>query len=144
MFDQCFDLLDLVMWQLFVGFDIGLFVGFGMMVYMVWFGCVGQYDLLWWCEGGVMVQVCVIYFDDDKLMNLFYCGMEMMWYFYYEIECIDDLVLVMIVEDICCVKIEDKVVIVFLFEGCEVLGVEVCFFDFYYKFGLCIVSLMYM
>ncbi len=139
--DQRVELPDPATWEPPLGYDIGPFADFGISAHTSWFGCMGQYDLPRWREGGITAQVCAIYLDDTKLANPFHRGMEMTWRLHHEIERLDDLVLATTVEDIRRAKAQGKVAIVFSFEGCEALGAEVRFLDLYYKLGLRIVSL---
>ena len=139
--EQRVELPDPATWEPPLGFDIGPLADFGMSAHTAWFGCMGQYDLPRWKEGGVTAQVCAIYLDDEKLTNPFHRGMEMTWHLHREIERLDDLVLATTVEQIRQAKELGKVAIVLSFEGCEALGAEPRFLDLYYKLGLRVVSL---
>lgn len=139
--DQRVELPDPATWQPPLGLDIGPLAKFGMSPHTVWFGCMGQYDLPRWKEGGITSQLCAIYLDDDKLSNPFHHAMEMTWNLHHEIERLDDLVLATTAADIRLAKEDGRVAIVFSFEGCEALGADARFIDLYYKLGLRVVSL---
>ncbi len=139
--DQRVQLPDPQTWEPPLGYDIGPLADFGMSAHTSWFGCMGQYDLPRWREGGVTAQLCAIYLDDEKLNNPFHRGMEMTWHLHREIERLDELVLATTVADIRQAKQDGKVAIVFSFEGCEALGANARFIDLYYKLGLRVVSL---
>ena len=65
--DQRVELPDPESWEPPLGFDAGPFAQFGMSAHTVWFGCMGQYDLPRWREGGITSQLCAVYLDDDQL-----------------------------------------------------------------------------
>ena len=122
--DQRVELPDSEGWQPPLGFDIGPFALFGMSAHTVWFGCMGQYDLRRWREGGVTSQLCAVYLDDEQLNSPLHRGLEMTWNLHDEIERLDDLVLATSVAEIRQAKQDDRVALVFSFEGCEALGAD--------------------
>ena len=51
--DQRVELPDPAAWEPPLGYDIGPFADFGISAHTSWFGCMGQYDLPRWREGGI-------------------------------------------------------------------------------------------
>jgi membrane dipeptidase len=116
-------------------------VKFGALPHTVFFGCMGQYDIPRFIEGGLTTQVCAIYLDDDKLVNPLHHGLEMTWQLHQAVATYDALDLVTSVEDIHRFKQEDRCGVILSFEGCEALGGELRFLDLYHRLGLRIASL---
>lgn len=116
-------------------------VRFGMGAHTAWFGCMGQYDVPRWREGGVSAQLCAVYLDDDWLRDPFRRGMEMVWNLHDQIARHDDLTLATGVRHIRRAKEDDKVALVLAFEGCEALGTDPRFLDLYHALGLRAASL---
>ena len=114
---------------------------FGLSQHAVWFGCMGQYDLPRWQEGGVDAQLCAVYIDDGWLHDPFRRGMEMVWNLHEQIARHDDLVLATSMADIHRAKERGKVALVLTFEGCEALGSDPRFVDLYHRLGLRAASL---
>jgi len=139
--DQTIELPVSEGWQPPLGFDIGPFALFGMSANTVWFGCMGQYDLSRWREGGITSQLCAVYLDDEQLNSPLHRGLEMTWNLHHEVERLDDLVLATSVAEIRQAKQDGRVALVFSFEGCEALGADPRFLDLYYKLGLRVASL---
>ena len=123
-------------WEAPPGLENSPLVRFGMGPHTVWFGCMGQYDLPRWKEGGVTAQLCAIYLDDDWLRDPFRRGMEMVWNLHDQIARHDDLVLATTVRHIRQAKEDGNVALVLTFEGCEPLGTDPRFLDLYYRLGL--------
>ncbi len=123
-------------WQPPPGLENSPMVKFGMGPHTVWFGCMGQYDLPRWKEGGVTAQLCAVYLDDDWLRDPFRRGMEMVWNLHDQIVRHDELVLATTARAIRQAKEDGKVALVLTFEGCEPLGTDPRFLDLYYRLGL--------
>jgi membrane dipeptidase len=123
------------------GLDRSPLVKFGMGPHTVWFGCMGQYDLPRWKEGGITAQLCAIYLDDVWLRDPFQRGMEMVWHFHDQIARTDGLVLATTVRDIRRAKEEGKVALVLTFEGADPIGNDPRLLDLYHRLGLRAVSL---
>ncbi len=123
-------------WQGPPGLERHPIVKFGMGPHTAWFGCMGQYDLPRWKEGGVTAQLCAVYLDDDWLRDPFRRGMEMVWNFHDQITRHDDLMLATTVRDIRRAKEDGKVALVLTFEGCDALGTDPRFLDLYHALGL--------
>ena len=111
-------------------------IRFGMGPHAAWFGCMGQYDLPRWQEGGITAQLCAVYLDDDWLSDPFRRGMEMVWNLHDQVARHDDLVLATTVHHIRQAKDDGKVALVLTFEGCEPLGTDPRFLDLYHRLGL--------
>lgn len=139
--DQRVELPDPSAWHPPQGLDIGPMAQFGMSAHTAWFGCMGQYDLPRWQEGGITSQLCAIYLDDRQLDHSLHRGLEMTWNLHHEIERIEGLTLATSVAEIRQAKLDGRVALVFSFEGCEALGSEPRFLDLYYKLGLRVASL---
>ena len=123
------------------GLDRSPLVKFGMGPHTAWFGCMGQYDLSRWREGGITAQLCAIYIDDLWLRDPFQRGMEMVWNLHDQVAQHDGLVLATTVRDIRQAKQDGKVALVLTFEGCDALGGDPRFLDLYHRAGLRAVSL---
>lgn len=95
---------------------------FGLGERTAWFGCMGQYDIPRWREGGVTAQLCAIYLDDDGLHDPVRRGMEMVWNLHHQIARNSDLVLATTVREIRQAKAEGRIALVLTFEGCESLA----------------------
>ena len=128
-------------WEAPPGLENTPLVRFGMGPHTVWFGCMGQYDLPRWQEGGVTAQLCAIYLDDDWLRDPVRRGMEMAWNLHDQVARHDDLVLATTARDIRRAKRDGEVALVLTFEGCEALGTDPRFLDLYYQLGLRAASL---
>lgn len=128
-------------WQAPPGLDRSPLVNFGMGPHTVWFGCMGQYDLPRWREGGVTAQLCAIYLDDQWLRDPVRRGMEMVWNLHDQIARTEGLMLATTVHDIRQAKAEGKVALVLSFEGCDAIGNDPRLLDLYHRLGLRAVSL---
>ncbi len=140
------DLADRVMvpgldWVPPLGLDRSPLVRFGMGPHTVWFGCMGQYDLPRWRDGGVTAQLCAIYLDDEWLRDPVRRGMEMVWNFHDQIRRTEGLVLATTVGDIRRAKAENNVALVLSFEGADPIGNDPRLLDVYHQLGLRAVSL---
>lgn len=123
-------------WEAPPGLERHPLVQFGFGAHTVYFGCMGQYDLPRWKEGGVTAQLCAIYLSDDKLDDPFRRGMEMVWNLHEEVAQNPDFVLATTAADIRQAKRDGHVAAVLTFEGCEALGGDARFLDLYYRLGL--------
>jgi membrane dipeptidase len=128
-------------WQPPPGLERSPLVHFGMGPHTVWFGCMGQYDLPRWREGGVTAQLCAIYLDDEWLRDPVRRGIEMVWNLHHQIERTGGLALATTVGEIRQAKAEGKVALILSFEGCEPIGNDPRLLDVYYRLGLRAVSL---
>lgn len=128
-------------WQALPGLERSPLVKFGLRPDTVWLGCMGQYDLPRWRQGGITAQLCAIYLDDEWLRDPFRRGMEMVWNLHDQVARHDGLVLARTVREIHRAKEEGRVALVLSFEGCEALANDPRFLDLYYDLGLRSVSL---
>ncbi len=128
-------------WQPPQGLERHPLTSFGMGTHAIYFGCMGQYDIPRWREGGITTQLCAIYLDDEQLKNPLQRGLEMAWNFHHEIENDERLLLVTSVADVRRAKQENRIGLVLTFEGCEALGSDVRFLDLYHRLGLRAASL---
>jgi membrane dipeptidase len=116
-------------------------VKYGMGPHTVWFGCMGQYDVPRWREGGITGQLCAVYLDDTWLRDPFQRGMEMVWNLHDQIARSEDLVLATTAQDIRQAKQSGKVALVLSFEGCDPLSGDPRMLDLYHRLGLRVASL---
>ncbi|MEM6807240.1 MAG: membrane dipeptidase [Bacteroidota bacterium] len=123
------------------GFENHPFIQYGFDAHSIYFGCMGQYDVPRWREGGINSQLCAVFLDDSKLDAPFKKGMEMVQVFHKTIEENPDLVFCQTARDIRQAKRVDKIGWILTFEGCEALGPDIRMLDLYYKLGLRAVSL---
>ena len=123
-------------WEAPPGLENSPLRAFGLSPHTIWFGCMGQYDLPRWREGGVSGQLCAIYLDDHWLRDPFRRGMEMVWNLHDQIRRCPELRLATTARDIVQAKAADQVALVLTFEGCEALGTDTRFLDLYYALGL--------
>lgn len=128
-------------WQHPPGLENNPLVKYGMGPHTVWFGCMGQYDIPRWREGGVSGQLCAVYLDDDWLRDPFQRGMEMVWNLHDQIAQHPDVVLATTARQIRQAKRDGTIALVLTFEGCEPLGDDPRFLDLYHRLGLRAVSL---
>ncbi|MEM7105205.1 MAG: membrane dipeptidase [Bacteroidota bacterium] len=128
-------------WIAPAGLENNPLVKFGFDPHTIFYGCMGQYDIPRWKEGGINTQLCAIYLDDTKLDAPFKKGMEMAWYFHKTIRENEDLMLCTKVTDILKAKETGKIGWVLTFEGCEALGSDTRMIDLYYTLGVRAVSL---
>jgi membrane dipeptidase len=123
------------------GLERNPLVHFGMGPHTVWFGCMGQYDIPRWKEGGVTAQLCAVYLSDDWLRDPFQRGMEMVWNFHDQLSRNDAIVQATTVREIRQAKRDGKIALVLTFEGAEPLGGDPRMLDLYHRLGLRAVSL---
>lgn len=123
------------------GLERHTLVRFGAQPHTVYFGCMGQYDIPRFIDGGLTAQVCAIYLDDDKLADPLHHGLEMTWQLHQAVATYDHLDLVTAASDIRRIKQENKCGVILSFEGCEALGTDTRFLDLYHMLGLRIASL---
>lgn len=123
-------------WEPPPGLGVSPLVQYGLGPHTAWFGCMGQYDLPRWREGGIDGQLCAIYLDDDWLTDPFRRGMEMVWNFHDQIGKTDGLAFATSVRQIRAAHAAGDVALVLTFEGCEPLGTDPRFLDLYYALGL--------
>lgn len=128
-------------WEGPPGLENSPLVQFGLGEHTAWFGCMGQYDIPRWQEGGITAQLCAIYLDDDWLHDPFRRGMEMVWNLHEQVARSPELILATTVGEIRQAKAEGKIALVLTFEGCEALGTDPRLLDLYYQLGLRAVSL---
>ena len=128
-------------WQAPPGMDNSPLVDFGFNPHTIYFGCMGQYDIPRWKEGGINSQLCAIYLGDDKLDAPFKKGMEMVYTFHKMITDNEELVLCTSVQNIRQAKLNGKIACILSFEGCEALGRDIRMLDMYHQLGLKVVSL---
>lgn len=124
-----------------LGNDAKPLLNFGFSPQTVWFGCLGQYDLPRWREGGMTAQLCAIYLDDNWLRDPFRRGMEMVWNLHDQVARNDGLVLATTVQQIRQAKRDGKVALVLTFEGCDALAADPRMLDLYHALGLRAASL---
>ena len=132
---------DMQSWSPPLGMENTPLAKFGFHPHTIYFGCMGQYDIPRWKEGGINTQLCAVYLDDAKLDAPFKKGMEMVHTFHQAIAENDQLMHCLTVSDIQKAKSEGKIGWVLTFEGCEALGGDIRMLDLYYKLGLRAVSL---
>jgi len=128
-------------WKAPPGLDKSPLVDLGFNPHTIYFGCMGQYDIPRWKEGGINSQLCAIYLEEDKLDAPFKKGMEMVYNFHKMIAENDDLVLCTSVQEIRAAKSKGKIGCILSFEGCEALGEDIRMMDLYHQLGLKVVSL---
>lgn len=132
---------DPATWEPPAGLMSGPGAEFGFPPHASHFGPMGQYDVPRFREGGVTVETCAIYLEDDQRDWALQRGMEMAWALHREVEESDDLELVTTVDDIYRIKEEGRCGAILSFEGFEALGSDLRFLDLYYKLGLRMASL---
>lgn len=135
------DIPDPPSWHIPPGLENNPLVQYGFNPHTVYFGCMGQYDIPRWREGGINSQLCAIYLDDSKLDAPFKKGMEMAYIFHKTVEENDELMFCTTVQDIRQAKVTGKIGWVLTFEGCEALGADIRMIDLFYKLGVRAVSL---
>ena len=123
-------------WEAPPGLERSPLVKFGLSPHTVWFGCMGQYDVPRWQEGGITAQLCAVYLDDDWLRDAFRRGMEMVWNLHDQVRRNPELVLARTTQELRAAKAEGKVALILTFEGCEALGSDLRFLDLYHSLGL--------
>jgi membrane dipeptidase len=101
----------------------------------------GQYSIPQFLGGGLTVQVCAIYLEDQRLERALERGLEMTWWLHREAEEHENFELVTTVADIQRIKRQGKCGGILAFEGFEPLGFDLRFLDLFYKLGLRMASL---
>ena len=100
------------------------------------FGTIGQYSIPQFHSGGLTVQVCALFVEDDQLNNALEKTMNMIWWMHREVEENDSFELITTVEDVLRVKREGKCGGILALEGFEPLGCDVKLLDIFYKLGV--------
>ncbi len=139
--DERIEIPDPDSWIAPPGLERHPLVKFGAQPHTVYFGCMGQYDIPRFIEGGLSAHVCAICLDDDKLADPLRHGLEMTWHLRQAVAAYDVLELVTVASDIQRLKQENKIGAILGFEGCEALGSDMRFLDLYHSLGLRIASL---
>lgn len=132
---------DLENWEAPLGLEKPALTKFGFKPHTIYFGCMGQYDIPRWKDGGINTQLCAIFLDDSKLDAPFKKGMEMAYTFHRTIEENEELMHCLTAADIRKAKANNKIGWVLTFEGCEALGGDVRMLDLYYQLGVRAASL---
>lgn len=113
-----------------------------LSAYSQWFGCLGQYDIPRFQEGGVTAQVMAIFMGDEHLSAPLQRALDMVAVFHREIEANSDTVLLATTaNDIRRAKAENKTALMLSFEGAEPLERNPNLIDIFYRLGLRMVSL---
>jgi len=128
-------------WEPPPGLLSGISDDFNFPAAALYFGPMGQYDVPKLLAGGVTVQVCAIYIDDEQLDWSLKRGLQMALSFHRSAEADQRFDVITRVDDIYRVKSEGRVGGILSFEGCEALGSEPDFLDIYYRLGLRMASL---
>lgn len=128
-------------WQAPPGLVDEMAIRFGFNPHTLYFGCMGQYDIPRWREGGINTQLCAIFLEDKKLIAPFKHAMKMVRTFHQAIDANPELQLCLSAADIRQAKTQGKIGWVLTFEGCEALGGDVSMLDIFYRLGLRSVSL---
>jgi membrane dipeptidase len=142
--DERIEIPDAASWIAPPGLERHPLVNFGALPHTVYFGCMGQYDIPRFVEGGLSAQVCAIYLDDDKLTDPLRHGLEMTWHFRHAVDAYDVLELVSVASDIPRLKQEGRIGAILGLEGCEALGSDIRFLELYHTLGLRIASLTHV
>ncbi len=100
------------------------------------FGCLGQYNLPKFLEGGLTVQVCAMFVEDDELDCALRRTMEMVYWFHREVAENERFEMVTSAEDIRRCKREGKVGGILAIEGAEALGTDIKLLDVFYRLGV--------
>jgi membrane dipeptidase len=132
---------DPATWEPPLGLGSGAGAEFGFPQHAIHFGPMGQFDIPRFREGGITVQVCAIYLENDERDYALERGMAMAWCLHREVQESDEFELVTTVADIHRIKNEGKCGAILSLEGFEALGTDLRFLDLYYKLGLRIASL---
>jgi len=111
---------------------------------ILYYGCLGQYDLHRWREGGVTAQACAVYIEQAYRGDPVRRGLELVWNFHHEIATCADLIPALSVGDILRAKAEGKIALVLSLEGCEALGEDPRLLDIYHRLGVRIASLTHL
>jgi len=128
-------------WEPPQGMLSGMSDDFNFPAHALYFGPMGQYDVPKFFAGGLTVQVCAVYIDDEQLDWSLKRGLQMSLNLHNAAESDDRFDLVTRVDDVYRIKQEGKVGGILSFEGCEALGSEPDFLDIYHKLGLRMASL---
>jgi membrane dipeptidase len=101
----------------------------------------GQYDVPKLIAGGLTVQVCAVYIDDEQLDWSLKRGLQMTLELHRAAEADERFELITQVDEVFRIKQEGKLGGILSFEGCEALGSEPEFLEVYHKLGLRMASL---
>lgn len=113
-----------------------------LSAYSLWYGCMGQYDIPRFREGGLTAQVMAIYMGEEHLGAPLQRGLDMAAVFHREIEANPDtLLLATTAADIRRAKAENKTALMLSFEGGEPLERNPNLIEIFYRLGLRMVSL---
>jgi len=100
------------------------------------FGCIGQYSLPQFRDGGLTVQVCAVFVRDEELDRALRRSLEMVWWFHREVEDNEEFELVTSVADIRRLKQQGKCGGVLALEGLEPVGHDLKMLDLFYRLGV--------
>jgi membrane dipeptidase len=128
-------------WQPPQGLLSGLSDDFNFPAHALYYGPMGQFDVPKFLAGGVTVQVCAVYIDDEQLDWSIKRGLQMALSLHRAAEQDDRFEVVTTVDDIFRIKQQGNVGGVLSFEGCEALGSEPDLLDIYHRLGLRMASL---
>jgi membrane dipeptidase len=112
-----------------------------MQPHTLYFGSAGQYSIPQFLAGGITVQTCAIYLEDNQLNHAVRRGLEMTWWLQREIQENPGFELVKTIADITRLKQQGKCGAILSFEGLEPLGPDLWMLDLYYRLGLRMASL---
>jgi membrane dipeptidase len=132
---------DPASWEPPAGLVSGISDEFNFPAHALYYGCMGQYDVPRFLEGGVTTEVCTIYIEDDQLDWAMKRGLQMAHQLHRAAEEDDRVVFVTSVDDIHRAKADGKAGVALSLEGCEPLGSEIDLLDIYHKLGLRMASL---
>lgn len=99
------------------------------------FGCIGQYSLPQFLDGGLTAQVCAVFVKDENLDNALKRSLDMVWWMRREAEDNTDFELVTTVADLHRLKAAGKCGGIMALEGLEPIGYELKFLDLFYALG---------
>jgi membrane dipeptidase len=128
-------------WQAPPGLEEHPLVNFGFQPHTIYFGCMGQYDIPRFIDGGLTAQVCAIYLDDDKLDDPLRYGLDMAWHLHRETVENEAVELVRRAADIRSAKDSGQCGLILGFEGLETLGEDVHLLEVFHLLGLRVASL---
>lgn len=100
------------------------------------FGPIGQYSIPQFVAGGLTVQVCAMFVEDEELDFVLRRTMEMVYWFHRETEDNDNFRLVTSVEGIRRCKRDGSVGGVLAIESGEALGTDIKMLDVFYRLGV--------
>lgn len=106
-----------------------------------YFGPIGQYSIPQFRAGGITVQVCAVYVEDDYLSQALQKSLEMTWCMHREAEEENGFALVTTTSGIRQLKEQGQCGGILAFEGLEPVGSDLRYLDLFYKLGLRMASL---